>query len=131
MASFVPTEEQRADILDSFTRVGPDKAIGYLPIPTVLKILRLTIPTVEREFASGHRRVLPLGPDESCIDGGAVYGFDQLALAALLRTSSGQLASLGWPADNEGFVRKIAAEWLAPDHPLMGLVREAFADTHS
>jgi len=130
MACFVPTEEQRADILNSFTRVGPDKAIGYLPMRTVLNILRLTIPAVEFEFASGNRTVLPLGPDECCIDGGAVYVFDRLALASLLRTSSAQLASLGWPTDNEGFVRKIAAEWLAADHPLLGLVREAFGDTH-
>ena len=130
MAYFVPTEEQRAVILESFTRVGPDKAIGYLPMPTVLKILRLTIPAVEREFASGHRAVLPLGPDKCCINGGAVYVFDQMALAALLRTSGAQLARLGWPADNEGFVRKIAAEWLGDDHPLMGLVREAFGDAH-
>jgi hypothetical protein len=131
MADSGPTEEQRADILESFARVGPEKAIGYLPMPTVLKILRLTIPTVEREFASSDRMVLALSADECCINGGAVYVFDQPALAALLRASSALLASLGWPADSESFVRKIAAEWLTADHPLIELVREAFGDTHA
>ncbi|AMJ60499.1 hypothetical protein [Bosea sp. PAMC 26642] len=130
MAYFVPTEEQRADILESLAQVGRDKAIGYLPMPTVLKILRLTIPAVEREFANSDRSVLALSPDECCINGGAVYVFDQQALAALLRASDALLASLGWPTDNEGFVRKIAAEWLTADHPLIGLVREAFGDAH-
>ncbi|CAN7142644.1 hypothetical protein LJR090_000073 [Bosea sp. LjRoot90] len=131
MAHFVPTEAQRADILKSFTRVGPDKAIGYLPMSTVLKILQLTIPAVERDFASSDRVVLALSPNECCIDGGAVYVFDQRALAELLRNSGALLASLGWPAENEGFVRKIAAVWLTADHPLISLVREAFGDARA
>ncbi|POR54379.1 hypothetical protein [Bosea psychrotolerans] len=131
MATFVPTTQERADILESLALVGPAKPVGYLPLPTVMKALRLTIPAVEQEYANGSRQVRVLGPEDCCIKGGAVYVFDQPALASLLSASSRLLTDLGWPTDSEAFIRRIAVEWLTDDHPLIGLVRQAFGDVRS
>lgn len=117
-----------AYILESLTMVGPGKAVGYLPLRTVKRVLGLNIEDVIATAIVGGLRAISIGPPHCCIKSGALYLFDSDALEKLLRASSDILTDAGSPTDPEMFVRFIARDWFAPDHPIMPIIRAAFAD---
>ena len=69
-----------------------------------------------------------IGPHHCCVKSGALYVFDVVALEAILRVGSAALEQVNAPTDPEMFVRFIARDWFVPDHPIMPIIRAAFAD---
>jgi len=76
---------------------------------------------------AGHKAIV-LGMDECCISSGAVYAYSAKDLTEILNSSVPLLREHGWPANPAGFVRKVAAEWLDKDHPMLPVIRRAFGD---
>jgi hypothetical protein len=121
-------QDERTSVLDDLTRVGPDKALGYLPLQTISRVLGLNVEDVIANERSRGLAALLLGPERCCINSGALYVYDPVALDAILRSSRSMLERAGFPTSAEPFIRTIAREWLNSDHPLMPLVKAAFAD---
>ena len=122
------TNDKHASVLCDLTRVGPTKALGYLPLQTISRFLGLDVEAVIADARSRGLAVLMLGPEECCIKSGALYVYDPVALNAVLHTSGSTLALVGFPTSPESFIRTIAHDWLDPDDPLMPVVKAAFAD---
>jgi hypothetical protein len=125
----LPVDEQDrilSGILDSVRRVGPDKPVGYLPLYTIRDVLGLQVDVLSTEAQAEGLSALRLDPEECCIESGVLYVFDGERLAALLASEAETLASRGWPAEPEGFVRALAAEWVEPDDPVLPIIRRAF-----
>jgi hypothetical protein len=57
---------------------------------------------------------------------GALYAYDEQALAALLQQRAHILKENGWPAEPEAFVRKLAIEWAAEKTPLFDTIADTF-----
>ena len=115
-------------MLCDLTRVGPTKALGYLPLQTISRFLGLDVEAVIADAQSRGLAVLMLGPEECCIKSGALYVYDPIALDVVLRTSVLTLVLAGFPTPSEAFIRAIAYEWLDLDHPVMPVIKAAFAD---
>lgn len=115
-------------VLESLTLVGPTKAVGYLPLRTVTQVLGLNVGDVITQTMARGLRAIAIGPHHCCIKSGALYVFDAVALEAVLRVESSTLEQVNAPTDPEMFVRFIARDWFVPDHPIMPIVRAAFAD---
>jgi hypothetical protein len=124
MGSDIPSS-----VLESLTLVGSGKAVGYLPLRTVKYVLGLKIQDVTADAVARGLRAIRIGPRHSCIKSGALYVFDPNALEQILRGSSEILRGADAPTDPEMFVRFIARDWFAPDHPIMPIIRDAFADS--
>lgn len=120
--------ELPAYVRESLSLVGPDKAVGYLPLRTVKHVLGLDVEEVAAGAVGRGLKAICLGPRLCCIKSGALYVFDQAALERILNWSSVTLAKVGAPADPERFVRFIARKWFAPDHPITPIIQAAFAD---
>lgn len=123
MAPDVPSH-----VLESLTLVGPAKAVGYLPLRTVTQMLGLNVDDIITQATARGLRAISIGPRHCSIKSGALYVFDPVALEAVLRTGSAALEQINAPTDPEMFVRFIAREWFVPDHPIMPIIRTAFAD---
>ncbi len=115
-------------VLESLTLVGAGKAIGYLPLRTIRQVLGLKVEDVVADARARGLQAIAFGPRDCCIKTGALYLYDPSALEHLLRTSSVTLERSGFPVDTEMFVRTIARDWLEQDHPVMPIIRAAFAD---
>lgn len=118
-------------ILESLTLVGPAKAVGYLPLQTVTQVLGLSVEDVIAQSTARGLRAISIGPQHCCIKSGALYVFDAGALEAILRVGSATLEQVNAPTDPEMFVRFIDHDWFVPDHPIMPIIRVAFADIKS
>ena len=115
-------------VLESLTLVGPAKSVGYLPIQTVTQVLGLNVGDVITQAMARGLKAILIGPHHCCIKSGALYVFDAVALEAVLRVGAVTLEQVSAPADPEMFVRFVARDWFAPDHPIMPIIRAAFAD---
>lgn len=109
-------------------RIGREKRIGHLPLHTIRDLLRPSAEDLAAEAASRGLSAAVLDTAECCIESGALYVFHRQELAALLVDAAAALDEAGWPAEPDGFVRAVAAEWLEPGHPVLPVVREAFGD---
>lgn len=123
MAANVPSH-----VLESLTLVGPAKAVGYLPLQTVTQVLGLKVEDITAQAVNRGLRAIAIGPHHCCIKSGALYVFDEVALKAVLRVGAATLEQLKAPAEAEMFVRFIARDWFVAEHPLMPIIRAAFAD---
>ncbi|MBV8848003.1 MAG: hypothetical protein JOZ16_00275 [Methylobacteriaceae bacterium] len=130
MAGPIP-DDMKKKIFDDLARVGEGKAIGYLPAGTICNPLNGCMATIEAGMLARGLEAMAFDAEQCCIQGGALYVFDRQALQKLLASSSELLAANQWPQDQERFVRRIASEWLEPDHPLIALVKSAFGESGS
>lgn len=115
-------------VIESLTLVGPAKAVGYLPLRTVTQVLGLNVGDVIAQALARGLGAISIGPHHCCIKSGALYVFDSVALEAVLRVGAATLEQVNAPTDPEMFVRFIARDWFVPDHPIMPIIRAAFAD---
>jgi hypothetical protein len=116
-------------ILDSHLNVGNEKPVSYLPIKTIERIIGITIPAYKSMIESLGNRCSVFSPEESCIDSGAVYAYNDMCLNSILQNNMGVLLSNGWPTTSENFIKKIASEWLTDENPIMPIIRKAFGET--
>jgi hypothetical protein len=123
-------EEDRRRAFNSLALVGPIKAIGYLPINTVITILRLSVDSVIQDAVSRGLAAVAIGPDHSCIHSGAIYVYHRETLARLLQKSADVLTSCNLAIDPDQFVEQIAATWFLPEHPVYTIIAKAFAEPH-
>jgi hypothetical protein len=119
---------EREQILSSLTAVGTnEKAIGYLPLPT-LRGLGISAAALTKLAAAKGLTAARVTGKHCCIKGGALYVYDHPQLSKLLASHAAVLSEYGWPADPDRFVHMVAQIWLPPSHPVTNVIRIAFAD---
>jgi len=122
------TPEIRRNILSSLDRVGHGKVVGYLPLRTITKVLGLSVKDLLSDAAARVLSAAKFCPRQCCIKSGALYVYDKPRLDRLLEANRSIISACDWPQDADAFVREIARNWLDAGHPLLPIVREAFAD---
>jgi hypothetical protein len=122
------TQEEQERVLRSLNRVGPDKAIAYLPLYTIRDILHLAPEALIAEAISRNLAAVAIGPDRSCIQSGALYVYHREALAQRLRKSAAMLTSHQLAIDPDRFVQQIAATWFEREHPVYPVIAASFGD---
>jgi hypothetical protein len=122
-------EHARQNVLRSLTEVGPSKPVSYLPLQTVMDILRLSPEAVAAAAAARGLAMAQFGPDRCCIKSGALYVYDRQALGKLLQSRVDAISAAGLPLDPDRFVERIAAVWFTEEHPAHPIVVEAFGNS--
>jgi hypothetical protein len=122
-------EFRRTFVLRSLTQVGPEKPIGYLPLYTLRDFAGVDPAIICAEATARGLAAAQFGPDDCCIDSGALYIYDRQALSLLLQAHSEILVEVGIPREPELFVALIAAVWLEPEHPVYQIIAKAFGET--
>lgn len=115
-------------MLAAHLKLGPDKAISYLPIKTIEKVIDISIQTYISMIETSGNRYLVFSPADCCIDSGAIYAYRFDVLEELLNNNRTVLGEHGWPTDPDSFIRRIASDWLDQEDPIMPIVRKAFGD---
>lgn len=121
-------EEHRRRTLDEHIRVGHQKPISYLPIKTIEKVLRLTISDYRSKVEQLGNKSVVFSAEESCIESGAVYAFNDAGLESVLKDHAILLGAYGWPTSADEFIKIIASQWIDDDSPLMPVIRAAFGN---
>jgi hypothetical protein len=119
---------RREEILNSLLLVGPRKAVGYLPLNTIRKVLHMDLQSLVREATAKGLSAVVLEPDRCCIKSGALYVYDSGSLLDVLEASRIVLSKHGWPTDADGFIIRVASEWLEEASPIYPVIRQAFGE---
>lgn len=120
--------EHAKRILDSHLNVGKEKPVSYLPIKTVEDVIRISVRAYESMIESMGNRSSIFPPEECCINSGAVYVYNNLYLDKILKDNIKILSKNDWPDNAEGFIRKIASEWLDDESPIMPIIKKVFGE---
>jgi hypothetical protein len=120
-------EQGIGELLDDLRKVGPEKPLGYLPISTLVKICRVNLGQMEEELKQRGLKTVVLGEEESEVDGGALYAYDEQALSSLLENNRTTLQESGWPTEPEAFVQHLKVS-AGHKTDLFDLIAEAFGD---
>ncbi|KKU88134.1 MAG: hypothetical protein UY16_C0013G0044, partial [Candidatus Gottesmanbacteria bacterium GW2011_GWA2_47_9] len=87
----------------------------------------LTVDDLTREAKSKGLRTLRLLEQESDVESGALYVYDETALQEHLERNKSILEAAGWPTTSEAFIRNLVVS--APQKtPLFDVIADAFAD---
>lgn len=115
-------------LLRSLSKVGPNKPVGYLPLYTLTAVAQLAPESIAADAVARGLAAVRFGPEECCIQSGAIYIYDRVALSMLLRRHADTLAAEGVPSDPDHFVAHIAATWLEPSQAVYPIIAAAFGD---
>lgn len=115
-------------MLRDLNGVGPSKAVGYLPLRTLEKLLLLCPEAVAAGFTARGLATARFAPEESCIGSGALHVFHRTALHALLAKQAEAVRSAGLPLDPDRFVARIATTWFDENHPAIPIIAAAFGN---
>ena len=121
--------EHAKRILDTHLNVGTGKPVSYLPIKTVEGVIGITVPVYKSMIENMGNRCSLFSPEDSCINSGAIYAYNDICLDKILHDNVDLLSSNGWPATSEDFIRKIALEWFDDENPVMPIIKKAFGET--
>jgi hypothetical protein len=113
-------------LVDDHLRIGPEKSVSYLPIKTVEDVIGITVQDYMSLIERSGNEGIAFGAEECCISSGAVYAFDCHHLSKILKDNQIILSEHGWPATPVDFIRRIAAEWVDEESPVMPVIRRAF-----
>jgi hypothetical protein len=123
------TNLEREAIVRDLALVGRTKAVGYLPLDTIERYLKIP-PT---KLAANARRkglaALLFSSRQSCIRSGAFYVYHRAALRSLLASQADALRQSGLSNHPDQFVRQIASRWFGSEEPACGVIADAFAFT--
>lgn len=120
--------EPATRILENYLSVNEVKPISYLPSKTITDVLGMSLENYMKMAREKGLYCAAFSESESCINGGAVYVYDQQHLGALLLRHRKVLHENGWPSDTAGFIQRITSDWLNEEDPLLPVVRQAFGD---
>lgn len=122
------SDEQRNALLQSLTGVGVSKPIGYLPLFTIEKFLRLTPEALADAAAKRGLATVQFDAASCCIKSGALYAYHRQALASLLQLNAPAVHAAGLPLHPDEFVVHIATTWFEQRHPAHPVIAAAFGD---
>lgn len=122
------TKVEKEAILRNLSDVGFSKSIGYLPLQTVEKFLRMDVDDLARLMRSKGLAARILSVDECCINSGAIYVYNTAALQKLLDENVEVLEASSWPSAADQFVSHVAKSWLEPDHAVFAVIQRAFGE---
>lgn len=121
------TDDAR-NILDEHLNIGEGKPVSYLPIRTIRTLLKLDVDQYKSLVEQVGGICAVFLPDQTCIKSGAIYAYHPAGLKRVLDENAQLLRKCNWPTSCEGFVKRISAEWLADDDPMLPVVRAAFGE---
>lgn len=124
----VSDQDWRRVVFGSLDTVGNAKPMGYLPLATLEKHLSMNICDVVSSLEGRGLKARTFSPDECCINTGALYVYDPVALQNVLNGAVAVLERSGWPLVAESFVEYAAKSWVEPSHPVYPVIQEAFGD---
>ena len=79
-------------LLRSLSKVGPNKPVGYLPLYTLTDVAQLAPESIAADAIARGLAAVRFGPEECCIQSGALYIYDRVALSTLrIRPASAAL----------------------------------------
>ena len=117
-----------ADMISRHTNLGCLKPVSYLPISAIKSVLGMSVKEYCQIIENGGNKAVEFGPDVCCIKSGAVFAYNEDALARILDAHQELLSENMWPSNTEDFIQKISSEWFDEINPVMPVIRQAFGD---
>ena len=125
----VALNEEAQAILERHINLGKGKAVSYLPINTIEKVLGVKIEDYKSLIERRGHECAVFFADSCCIRSGAVFAYCNDELDTILKNHCDVLLNNEWPVSPARFVQRIASEWLDDDNPILPIVKKAFGDT--
>jgi hypothetical protein len=112
--------EDAKRLVGNHLKIGPEK--------TVEKIIGITVKDYMSLIEGSGNDGIVFGAEDCCVNSGAVYAFNCHYLSKILKDNQTILSEHGWPSTPIDFIRRIAAEWVDEESPIMPVIRKAFGD---
>ena len=114
---------------DDLQRIGPQKPLAYLPLPTIRFCNRENPFILQKEAINRGLLAIIFDEKDPRVIGGALYIADRQALGQLLDSRKKVLDQSGWPSDPEEFVKRVYIDWTTPSKTdLFDVIADAFGD---
>jgi hypothetical protein len=127
LPDYGPGEAEQREMLRSLLEVGPSKPVGYLPLSAIRAAKSVPEIITISALADG-LAAIEFPPGACCIESGALYVYDRVALDALLQRHAGDAAAAGLPLQADAFVARIAAFWFDRNHRAHPIIAAAFGE---
>lgn len=122
-------EKKKPEVWDSIRNVGPDKPLGYLPMPTVyFRGGPLMGFKLQNEAHQKGYTTMVLNMDLKNGKLGSLYVYSQKDLQALIDRHKELLEQKGWPTDAVGFVVRVSKDMAPLKTELYDLIADAYGD---
>lgn len=116
------------NIQASLDQVGKTKAVGYLPIYTITKVLNDTINARIGPLVKRGLKVRVFGEEETCIKSGALFVYNHDMVLTIIEKYKVEIASRNWNPSPEFIIERIACEWFESTTPIMEFIRDLYND---
>jgi len=117
--------EDVEQILASWSKVGEGKSVGYLPLRTVEKLLKIDQAWIKDYCSQRGLRFKVFHANETCIESGAIYVWSETQLSAVLKKAAHEC---NVDLSTDEFVDKIARKWFSNHDPIINMIHTAFGD---
>jgi hypothetical protein len=123
------SQQDRQLVLSSLDAVGRAKPLGYLPLNTLERHLSMNVGEVAGRLAKRGLKTKVFSAQDCCINGGAIYIYDESALQGVLDGALHLLKGNQWPNTVEQFVDRVSKDWIEPSHPVYPVIKQAFGES--
>jgi hypothetical protein len=123
-----PLEEIRQQAWLLLDNVGATKAVGYLPLSTIERVLEQNPAKLVQHYRQKGLCVRVFDENESCIKSGALFVWDHDQALRYINEFDKSVTEKGWPIDADVVLANIAAEWFEKDDPIMPLIYALYGE---
>lgn len=122
------TAEDKDEIMRSLTSVGISKAVGYLPLNTIINVLGYNVDILKSHFISSGLEVNIMNENECCIYSGAFFVYDEIMVRFIATEHSLLLKQMNFNSDPIEIIRLISSFWYEIDDPIMQLIDKLYSN---
>jgi hypothetical protein len=123
-----PLEEIRQQAGLLLDNVGATKAVGYLPLYTIERVLGQNPAELVQHYRQKGLCVRVFDQNECCIKSGALFVWDYDQASRCIKEFGKSVTEKGWPIDANVVLENIATEWFEKDDPIMPLVYALYGE---
>lgn len=109
-----------------FAKVSASKPVGYEKLNFLVDRCRLDPVRLQKELEKSGLKTLLLTGKDCVMRSGALYAYDEKALAIFLQERASVLSANNWPITPEAFIRRLALDWAPEKTLLFDTIADAF-----
>jgi hypothetical protein len=115
-------------ILKSITNVGKEKALGYLPLNTILNILKLSIDELKTQAEEKQLCWFLYDREDCCVKSGAFFVYEPDKVLDAIKLHKDILQKYHIATNPKDVIINLATNWYEPGHEIMNFIRELYGD---
>jgi hypothetical protein len=112
----------------SIEDVGRTKAVGYLPLATLEKVLGLEPEELRKQSIARSLEVRIFEEGKCCIKSGAIFVYDSVLFKKIAEKFREEILARGWIAECDFLIERIATNWFSEQEPVLQFISALYGE---